>query len=106
MLKRCHSFPANATEARRASVARRACSPSRTMQRPLASHKIPFGHPLASAMTNATSGTDDLVLLDDLARAHKQLIAQIGRRIVGQHAVVDNIVAALLSGGHALLVLA
>ena len=55
-------------------------------------------------MTNATSGTDDLALLDDLARAHKQLVAQIARRIVGQHAVVDNIVAALLSGGHALLV--
>ena len=55
-------------------------------------------------MTHATSGTDDLALLDDLARAHKQLVAQIARRIVGQHAVVDNIVAALLSGGHALLV--
>ena len=55
-------------------------------------------------MTHATSGTDDLALLDDLARAHTQLVAQIGRRIVGQHAVVDNIVAALLSGGHALLV--
>jgi MoxR-like ATPase len=55
-------------------------------------------------MTIATSTNDDLALLDDLARAHKQLVTQIGRRIVGQHAVVDNIVAALLSGGHALLV--
>src|SRR5674476_696853 len=55
-------------------------------------------------MTHATSTDNDLALLDDLARAHKQLIAQIGRRIVGQHQVVDNIVAALLSGGHALLV--
>ncbi len=60
--------------------------------------------PHASAMTHAASGNDDLALLDDLARAHKQLVAQIGRRIVGQHEVVDNIVAALLSGGHALLV--
>ena len=48
-------------------------------------------------MTHAASTNDDLALLDDLARAHKQLIAQIGRRIVGQHDVVDNIVAALLS---------
>jgi MoxR-like ATPase len=55
-------------------------------------------------MTIATSTNDDLALLDDLARAHKQLVTQIGRRIVGQHEVVDNIVAALLSGGHALLV--
>ena len=51
----------------------------------------------------AASATSDLALLDDLARAHEQLIAQIGRRIVGQHEVVNNIVAALLSGGHALL---
>ncbi|HXT47958.1 MAG TPA: AAA family ATPase, partial [Gemmatimonadaceae bacterium] len=54
--------------------------------------------------THTTSATSDLALLDDLARAHEQLIAQIGRRIVGQHEVVNNIVAALLSGGHALLV--
>jgi MoxR-like ATPase len=55
-------------------------------------------------MTQVISTSDDLALLDELARAHEQLVAQIGRRIVGQHEVVDNIVAALLSGGHALLV--
>ena len=55
-------------------------------------------------MTHAASTNDDLELLDQLARAHKQLIAQIGRRIIGQHEVVDNLVAALLGGGHALLV--
>jgi MoxR-like ATPase len=55
-------------------------------------------------MTQVISTSDDLALLDELARAHQQLVAQIGRRIVGQHEVVDNIVAALLSGGHALLV--
>ncbi|HEX6534479.1 MAG TPA: AAA family ATPase [Gemmatimonadaceae bacterium] len=46
----------------------------------------------------------DLQLLDELARARAKLVEQIGRRIIGQHDIVDNLVAALLSGGHALLV--
>ena len=46
----------------------------------------------------------DLELLDQLAAARTALIAQISRRIVGQHEVVDNLIAALLAGGHALLV--
>ena len=46
----------------------------------------------------------DLELLERLAHARKALIAQIGRRIVGQHDIVDNVVAAVLAGGHALLV--
>jgi len=39
-----------------------------------------------------------------LATARQALIDQIGRRIIGQKEVVENLVAALLSGGHALLV--
>lgn len=46
----------------------------------------------------------DVELLDRLASARKALVDQIGRRIVGQHETVDNLVAALLAGGHALLV--
>ncbi len=47
---------------------------------------------------------DDVALLARLASARQALVSQIGRRIVGQHEVVDNLVAALLAGGHALLV--
>jgi len=43
-------------------------------------------------------------LLEQLAEARARLVAQIGRRIIGQQEIVDNIVTALLSGGHALLV--
>jgi MoxR-like ATPase len=43
-------------------------------------------------------------LLERLAEARARLVAQIARRIIGQQAIVDNIVTALLSGGHALLV--
>jgi MoxR-like ATPase len=51
-----------------------------------------------------TQDDRDVELLDQLAAARKALVDQIGRRIVGQHHVVDNLVAALLGGGHALLV--
>ena len=56
------------------------------------------------ARSSAHDDTRDVQLLTELAIAKRSLVDQIGRRIVGQHAVVDNIVAALLSGGHALLV--
>src|SRR4051812_44213471 len=46
----------------------------------------------------------DVELLDQLARARAALIEQIGRRIIGQHKIVDDLVAALLAGGHVLLV--
>ena len=46
----------------------------------------------------------DIELLDQLASARRALVDQIGRRIVGQHEIVDNLVAALLAGGHALIV--
>jgi MoxR-like ATPase len=52
----------------------------------------------------ATDDSRDVELLDQLARARKTLVEQIGRRIVGQHKVVDDLVTALLAGGHVLLV--
>jgi MoxR-like ATPase len=47
---------------------------------------------------------NDLVLLDRLADARRQLSTQIAQRIVGQAHVVDDLVTALLAGGHAVLV--
>ena len=46
----------------------------------------------------------DLELLDQLASARAALNEQIGRRIIGQRDVVDNLLATILAGGHALLV--
>ena len=43
-------------------------------------------------------------MLDELATARVALSAQIARRIIGQRDVVDDLVAAILAGGHALLV--
>jgi MoxR-like ATPase len=62
--------------------------------------------PARTATPPAPHGDDsrDVELLAQLADARRLLAEQIGRRIVGQHQVVDNLVAALLAGGHALLV--
>src|SRR5205085_3474955 len=46
----------------------------------------------------------DEALLARLAAARQNLLAQVARRIVGQREVLDGILTAILSGGHALLV--
>jgi MoxR-like ATPase len=46
----------------------------------------------------------DLELLRKLSVARKQLLHQIGRRIIGQQDVIENLVAAILAGGHVLIV--
>src|SRR2546422_3963244 len=50
----------------------------------------------------ASSG--DVELLERLAGAHRDLLSQVGQRIVGQREVLDGILTAIFSGGHALLV--
>jgi MoxR-like ATPase len=59
---------------------------------------------MASPVRKQVDDEKDVQLLDQLASARRALVDQIGRRIVGQHEIVDNLVAALLAGGHALLV--
>jgi MoxR-like ATPase len=46
----------------------------------------------------------DLDLLAQLSQARGEIAKQISRRIVGQHVVVDNMISAILAGGHVLLV--
>ena len=55
-------------------------------------------------MTATAPLTDDLQQLERLASAVQSLRQQVSRRIVGQDEVVEGIVTAVLSGGHALLV--
>ena len=40
----------------------------------------------------------DVELLERLTRARADLLAQVGRRIVGQHQVLDGILTAIFSG--------
>ena len=58
----------------------------------------------SQAPPQSAADEGDLELLDQLAGARAALMAEIGRRIVGQHVIVDNLLAAVLAGGHALLV--
>ena len=53
---------------------------------------------------NASTDANDLALLDRLAEARRALANEISHRIVGQSHIVDDLLAALLAGGHAVLV--
>jgi MoxR-like ATPase len=60
--------------------------------------------PAVARDTRSKPDDRDLELLDRLSIGRRALVEQIGRRIIGQRDIVDNLVAALLAGGHALLV--
>ncbi|WP_153555840.1 AAA family ATPase [Roseimaritima sediminicola] len=51
-----------------------------------------------------SSSSDDARTLDQLAEARERIVAQLQRRIVGQQAVLEQVLIALFSGGHCLLV--
>jgi MoxR-like ATPase len=53
---------------------------------------------------NGAGGDDDVALLGELAAARRALGEQIARRVVGQREVVEQLLGAMLAGGHALLV--
>ncbi len=55
-------------------------------------------------MTATQNAPSDVEQLARLARAAELLRAQVARRIVGQEEAVEGILAAILAGGHALLI--
>ena len=61
---------------------------------------------MATAPASSNNATDakDLELLDRLSKARVELKHQIAQRIVGQVDIVENLVAAILGGGHVLLI--
>jgi MoxR-like ATPase len=56
------------------------------------------------ATAAAEPGERDIELLERLAGARRELETEIGRRVIGQHAVVEGLLTALLADGHVLLV--
>jgi MoxR-like ATPase len=56
------------------------------------------------AMAGREPDDQDDFLLDRLAEARQRLEAEIGRRVIGQKAIVEGLLIALLADGHALLV--
>jgi MoxR-like ATPase len=55
-------------------------------------------------MTVTRPAPSDVEQLEQLAAAAERLRAQVARRIVGQEEAVEGILAAILAGGHALLI--
>ncbi|HSL70905.1 MAG TPA: AAA family ATPase [Longimicrobiales bacterium] len=55
-------------------------------------------------LAKVQTGEEDLALLDRLSEAVAALEEQIGKRIVGQKTIIEGLLTALLSDGHALLV--
>ena len=51
-----------------------------------------------------TSGPDDLAAVAEIARARAEIKAEVEKRIIGQHAVVDQLLTALFARGHCLFV--
>jgi MoxR-like ATPase len=51
-----------------------------------------------------TMPTDDIDLSFRLSAAVKSIKAELGRKIVGQHEVIDDLLACFFSGGHCLLI--
>jgi MoxR-like ATPase len=58
----------------------------------------------ATSAQSRPSGERDLALLERLAAAKQALEGEIGKRVVGQHDVVEGLLTCLLANGHALLV--
>jgi MoxR-like ATPase len=55
-------------------------------------------------MASTTIPASDVQMLETLRSAHKQLRAEIGKIIIGQEAVLDQLLMAIFCRGHALLV--
>jgi MoxR-like ATPase len=50
------------------------------------------------------SEKDDIAIVKELQKAHQDIIHEIGKVIVGQHQVIDELLITLLARGHCLLV--
>ncbi len=48
--------------------------------------------------------SDDVALVEKVAKARTDLLGEIDKRIVGQHDVLEQMLIALFAGGHVLLV--
>ena len=59
---------------------------------------------MEASTVRAAGAEEDVALLERLTEARSTLEGEIGRRVIGQHAIVEGLLIALLSDGHALLV--
>ncbi len=55
-------------------------------------------------MTDQTTTKSDLEIVRELKQAHDQITAEIGKVIIGQQAIIDQLLIGLLARGHCLLI--
>jgi MoxR-like ATPase len=60
--------------------------------------------PPAAAAGEPPSSADDLRAVDEIAKARLEILTEIEKRIVGQKAVIDQLLTALFARGHCLFV--
>ncbi|HMA44361.1 MAG TPA: MoxR family ATPase, partial [Gemmatimonadales bacterium] len=60
--------------------------------------------PRPAPTSSASASPGDVEMLERLAAGRRALVDQVAQRIIGQRDVVDGILTAVFSGGHALLV--
>src|SRR5262249_48910631 len=58
----------------------------------------------ATAETAATAGKDDIAIVETLRKGRDALQAEMGKLIVGQKEIIDQILMALFCRGHGLMV--
>jgi MoxR-like ATPase len=76
-------------------------------QHPLANEDITMVNPIVGPLGSpgADAGArSDLDAVAELAAAHREILAQIEKRIIGQRRVVDQLLVALFARGHTLFV--
>jgi len=71
---------------------------------PSATAAIPPESVVTQGPKLAEPSADDLALIEEIHDAHGRMKAQLGRVIVGQERVIDEVLMAIFSRGHALLV--
>jgi MoxR-like ATPase len=62
---------------------------------------------MAQAVNSGTAGPDQVVNVEAITRLTEQrtrLVGQLGKMIIGQHEVIDNVLLTIFCGGHALIV--
>lgn len=55
-------------------------------------------------MSQKTSSSNELEVAEQLSKAVQKIRAELGKKIIGQKDVIENLLACFLSGGHCLLV--
>jgi MoxR-like ATPase len=64
-------------------------------------HEVNGGEPKLEAVPGAG---EDLRAVEEIARARREILAEVKKRIIGQEAVIDQLLVALFARGHCLFV--